>query len=287
MSESQVMPEQGVSRAASDPTHEGPKSGPARNLVRAFSLLDAVATDHQGLPLADLARVTDIPEATAHRLLNVLADLHVVRIGENGRWRVGRHCLELGAAYLESVELRAEARELLRRLNEETGETCALGVLDGSRVVYVDKIDSPHPVRVNSGLGRSNPAATTALGRAILAWSAPAQVEAVLSEGVPERTANTTVDSRSLRAELLRCRERGYSVDAAENESGIHGVGAPVIDYRGLPVAAISVAGPENRLTADRIPDVGAATAEAAAELSRRLGFSPRVRDAVQARLPR
>lgn len=280
------MPEQVVNETRSDPTREGPKSAPARNLVRAFALLDAVATDHRGRPLADLARLTGVPEATAHRLLNVLADLHVVRLGENGRWRVGRHCLELGAAYLESVELRSEARELLRRLNEETEETCALGVLDGDRVVYVDKIDSPHPVRINSGLGRSNPAATTALGRAILAWSTPAQVDAVLAEGIPRRTAGTIVDPPSLRAELLRCRERGYSVDTAENELGIRGIGAPVIDYRGIPVAAISVAGPENRLTADRVPAVGTATAEAAAELSRRLGFSPRVRDAVQARVP-
>ncbi|QVQ51859.1 IclR family transcriptional regulator [Spiractinospora alimapuensis] len=278
------MSEHGVSPGAIDEASKESKNGRARNLVRAFTLLDALASDQRGLPLAELARGTGVPEATAHRLLHVLADLNVVRVGDNGRWRVGRHCLELGVAYLESVELRSEARGTLQRLNDETGETCALGVLDDDRVVYVDKIDSPLPVRTNSRLGRSNPATTTALGRAILAWSPAPDVEAILTEPIPQRTERTIVDPAALREELRRCQTRGYSVDIAENEEGINGVGAPIIDYRGAVVGAISVAGPASRLTEDDVARVGAMVAEATTELSHTLGFSPRVRDAVQAR---
>lgn len=86
-------------------------------------------------------------------------------------------------------------------------------------------------------------------------------------------------DTKVLLAELDRCRERGYSVDDAENEPGIRAVGAPALDYRGRPVAALSVAGPEQRVPAARLDEPGQATAEAARELSFRLGYSPRRSD--------
>lgn len=251
------------------------KSSHARNLVRAFALLDLLAEAVDGLTLAKLAAAASLPEATAHRLLTVLQDLQVVRPGEGGRWRVGRHLLELGAAYLDSVEIRSEARDLMRHLTDATGETCALGVLDEDRVVYIEKIDSPHPVRMHSRIGRSNPAVTSSLGRAILAFSPEWVVEQAVAAGLPSRTDRTTTSAAELRAELERCRERGYSVDDAENEPGIRAVGAPVLDYRGRPVAALSVAGPEQRVPATRLDELGLATCEVARELSLRLGYAP------------
>lgn len=256
-------------------TQDDPKSGQARNLVRAFALLDILAARPDGHTLADLAERAGLPEATVHRLLSVLAGLNVVRLGDAGRWRIGRHCLELGAAYLDSVEIRSEARDLMKQLTEETGETCALGVLDEERVVYVEKIDSPHPVRMHSGIGRSNPAVTSSLGRAILAWSPGHVVESVLKDGIPKRTDHTIATEEQLHTELRRCRERGYSIDDIENEPGIRAVGAPVLDYRGGPVAALSVAGPEQRIPRTRLTTLGEATAKAARELSARLGYSP------------
>lgn len=261
-------------------TQDDTRTAPARNLVRAFGLLDVLAESPDGLTLAELATAAQLPEPTVHRLLSVLADLHVVRVGDRGRWRVGRRCLELGAAYLDSVEIRSEARDLMHGLTEETGETCALGVLDDDRVVYVEKMDSPHAVRMHSAIGRSNPAATSALGRAILAWSSDDVVAHVLDQGIPSRTAHTVTTPEELRAELGRCRKRGYSVDDAENEPGIRGVGAPVLDYRGRPVAALSVAGPEQRVPRRRLRELGAATATAARELSARLGYTDRMRRA-------
>lgn len=260
-------------------TVDAAKSSHARNLVRAFALLDLLADAVDGLTLAELATAASMPEATAHRLLTVLQDLQVARIGAGGRWRVGRHLLELGAAYLDSVEIRSEARDLMRRLTDETGETCALGVLDEDRVVYIEKIDSPHPVRMHSRIGRSNPAVTSSLGRAILAFSPEWVVEQAIAAGLPRRTDRTITSAAELLAELERCRESGYSVDDAENEPGIRAVGAPVRDYRGRPVAALSVAGPEQRVPASRLPELGLATCEAARELSLRLGYSPQRAD--------
>ncbi len=248
------------------------RTGHARNLVRAFALLDILARAPEGRTLASLAAAAQLPEATTHRLLTVLADLDVARPGDAGQWRIGRHCLELGAAYLESVEIRTEARAPMRRLTEATGETCALGVLDDDRVVYVEKVDSSHSVRMQSAIGRSNPAVTSSLGRAILASAPEAVVERVLDRSDQAAIAR-------LRDELAHCRERGYSIDDEENETGIRGAGAPVLDYRGWPVAALSVAGPVQRVSRERMHELGLATATVARELSHRLGYSPRARD--------
>ncbi|GAA4514287.1 hypothetical protein GCM10023191_082590 [Actinoallomurus oryzae] len=108
------------------------------------------------------------------------------------------------------------------------------------------------------------------------AWSPESVVERLLKNGLRRRTddAITSVE------ELVRCRERGFSIDDVENEPGVRGVGAPVMDYRGWPVAALSVAGPEHRVGRDGLADLGRATAEAARELSTRLGYSPRVASA-------
>ena len=256
-------------------TTEAAKPGHARNLVRAFALLDILADAPEGLTLVELAAAASLPEATTHRLLTVLDELKVVRVGEGNRWRVGRHLLELGAAYLDSVEIRSEARTLMKELTAETGETCALGILDEDRVVYIEKIDSPHPVRMHSAIGRSNPAVSSSLGRAILAM-APASVVQRALAGIPEPTDHTITYAEELLAEFERCRERGYSVDDAQNEPGIRAVGAPVLDYRGRPVAALSLAGPEQRVPAGRLDELGQAAAEAARELSARLGYSPK-----------
>ncbi|MHA6626631.1 IclR family transcriptional regulator [Pseudonocardia sichuanensis] len=271
------MTEQQMSarRAASPATDDAAKPSHARNLVRAFALLDLLSEAVDGRTLAELAAAASLPEATVHRLLTVLQDLRVARTGEGGRWRVGRHLLELGASYLDSIEIRSEARDLMRRLTDDTGETCALGVLDEDRVVYIEKIDSPHPVRMHSRIGRSNPAVTSSLGRAILAFSPEWVVEQAMAAGLPRRTDRTITSASGLLAELDRCRQNGYSVDDAENEPGIRAAGAPVLDYRGRPVAALSVAGPEQRVPTSRLDELGRVTREAARELSLRLGYSP------------
>lgn len=257
-------------------TADAAKPGHARNLVRAFTLLDLLAEEVDGLTLAELAAACSLPEPTTHRLLTVLHDLHVVRIGDGGRWRVGRHLLELSAAYLDSVEVRSEARDLMQQLTAETGETCALGVLDEERVVYIEKVDSPHPVRMHSAIGRSNPAATSSLGRAILARSPDWAVDQALAAGLPQRTEHSPTSTAALRKELQECRKRGYSIDDAENEAGIRAVGAPILDYRGRPVAALSLAGPEQRVTPERLGELGELVRETAEELSHRLGYSAR-----------
>jgi DNA-binding IclR family transcriptional regulator len=259
----------GAERAADS---VGDRTG-AKGLVKGLALLRATAENPAGLGLAELSRATGVPKPTALRLLGPLLDYGLLRVTPDGRYRLGPECLVLGSIARESLDLREVARDLLRGLGDRTGETIHLGVRDGVRVVYIDKVESPHSLRMASRIGAGNPLYSTGLGKAILAFSGEEVVEAVIEAGLERRTAHTITAPGELRAELGRIRERGFAVDDVENEDGIRCVAAPVFDDEGEAVASISVTGAEYRLTHEHAVAIAPEVRAAALELSRRIGY--------------
>lgn len=249
-------------------------SGAAKTLVKGVMLLNLVMEHPQGITLAELSRLAELPKPTAHRVLGVLVDEGLLRTDSVGTYRLGTQCLVLGMAFLNALDLRQESRDLLADLLHHTGETCHLGVLDGDRIVYIEKVESSHAVRMHSSIGSTGPVHSTGLGKAMLAHSEPGVIEAVIAKGLPPRTPQTITAADKLRAHLAEVRRRGFAVDDIENEEGIRCVGAPVFDHNGGVVAGISVAGPTYRITFDRIDEIGDQVRRAALELSRRIGFA-------------
>lgn len=243
-----------------------------KTVLKALSFLNLVAR-HPNLTLSELGRQAGVPAPTALRLLRALQQESLVQVDGDGRYRLGIQCLVLGSTYLENFDLRAEARAELERLAEETGETVHLGVPDGAEVIYVDKVETSHSVRMYSRVGAASPMYSTGIGKAILAHADPALVDQVVAAGLPRRTPNTITDPDRLLAELDRVRDRGYAVDDVENEEGIRCAAAAVRRADGTPLAAISVSGPASRITEERIPAMGEAVMSVADRLSARLGY--------------
>jgi DNA-binding IclR family transcriptional regulator len=254
---------------------EPPKSAPtpAKNLIKGLQILTMIAERDEGLTLSEVSRLSGVPKPTAHRLINVLLECGMIRSGPKDRYLVGPQCLILGNRFLNGLDLRQEAQDLLRKLARDTMETCHLGIKEGTRIVYIEKVESPHAVRMYSRVGATNPVHSTALGRAILAYCGEDTVEAVIDSGLECRTPNTITDPNRFRANLAEIKERGFAVDDVENEEGIRCVAAPVFDHSGDVVAGISVSGPEQRITKDRLNDLGIKVVEAAFALSQRLGY--------------
>jgi DNA-binding IclR family transcriptional regulator len=247
-------------------TDEHVKRGPdgLRAVRRAADLLTALTHYPAGISLADLARATDYPLTTVHRILGVLRQAGLVRETPDGRHALGAGTVVLAGAFLAGVDVRAQARPVLERLAEETGETVHLGVLAGPLIVYIDKIDSRHPVRMFSRVGGTGPALTT-IGKAILAWS-PAE----LPVGVLQMS---TVDESELRTELDRVRANGFAVDLEGNEPGICCVAAPVFDHAGQPLGALSVSTPTSRFDTGAVAELGPRVRARADEVSREMGW--------------
>jgi DNA-binding IclR family transcriptional regulator len=264
-----VLSEERKARDRSDRT--SPKA-----LSKGLTLLRALVDHPLGLPLSQLCRAVELPKPTAVRLLGPLLDFGLVQMRAGGVYRLGPECLVLGSAFRDALDLRAEAADLLRGLVDLSGETVHLAVPNGARVVYVDKVESPHALRLVSRIGGSNPLHSTSLGKSMLAFAEEELLPRAVAAGLERRTPRTIVDPVRLGAELACIRERGFAVDDVENEDGVRCVGAPVFDGEGGVAASISVAGPENRLTRERAAELGPRVRAAADELSRRLGHRRR-----------
>ena len=257
----------------------------SQTLDRALgTLLRIGESGPRGLTLAECSAALGYSKPTVHRILRTLAARGFLTVdGERGRYTLGVANLRLGMAFLEQLDLRDEARPILRELGERTGETVHLGVLDGSDVVYIEKVESRHAVRMFSQIGRTMPAHSTAIGKAILAYLPDDELARVLPERLEARTPATITDRQQLLEHLAGVRRRGYSTDEIENEEGIRCVGAAIFDHTGVARGGVSVAGPASRVTPERTPELGELVRTAALEISRRIGFGDRGRSPLHA----
>lgn len=247
----------------------------SQTLDRALStLLHVGESGPRGLTLAECAVHLGYSKPTVHRILRTFHARGFLRLDrERGLYTLGVANLRLGMTFLEQLDLRAEALPVLREIGARTSETVHLGVLDGSDVVYIEKVESAHPVRMYSQVGHTMPAHSTGIGKAILAFLPEEELEGVLPQCLEARTPATITDRNALVEHLAETRRRGYSIDDVENEEGIRCVGAPVFDHTGAVCAGISIAGPASRLMRDGVPDLGRLVKDAAMRVSRRVGY--------------
>lgn len=255
-----------MSKVARDAT------GTAKALVKGLALVDLIA-EHGPQRLAGLVTASELPRATVLRLLEALVAHGVLRTEESGAYDLGPQLAVWGQRFLNGLDVRREAADLMAGLSERTRETCFLGVREDDHILYVAKVDSPQAVRPAAVVGSTNPLYCTAIGKALLAHADEDTVERCLRGPLTPRTPNTITDPERIREELRLTRERGHSIDDVENEDGVRCVAAPVRDQTGRVVAAISVSAPAYRFSLEDLPGVARLVREAAATLSARMGY--------------
>lgn len=252
-----------------------PTTGSAKALVKGVALVKAVAAAPAPVRAGRLAEIVGIPRPTVQRLLDVLIDEGVFQGNVDAGFSLGPRLAVWGQGYLDSLDVRQQAVELMRQLSEGTRETCFLGVREHSQIVYVAKVDGPQAVRPAAWVGASNPLHSTAIGKALLCWAPDETVCEYSAAHLERRTENTIVESRLLAKELEATRQRGYAIDNVENEEGVRCVAAPIRDHRGEVVAALSVSAPAYRFSLHDLRQLAPRVLVAAEELSKRCGYSP------------
>jgi IclR family acetate operon transcriptional repressor len=249
------------------------RSATLGSVANAARVLKAFTPTDREWGVTDLARRLDIAKSTAHRLLATLTDEGLLeQDGATGRYHLGLAIFDLAAA-AQSVDLHEAVLSPMTELRNRTGETVQVAVLDGREVVYVERLDSPNTLRLFLEVGRRNSAHSTGCGKALLAFLPPDQLDRLLRNWkLTAKTPHTITDVAVLRRDLAEARRRGYAVNRRESESGVISVAAPIRDVAGRCVAAISVAGPAERLEQHEFR-LAQATIEAGALTSRRLGY--------------
>lgn len=253
----------------------GPLAG-TQSLDRALTMLLTIAdSPRPGLTLAAATAALGYSKATAQRLLRTLVSREFLQYDESlGVYSLGVANVRLGSEYLHRLDLRAVALPTMRSLVADTRETAHLGILSGSDVVYIELVDSPQPVRIFSRVGDAVPAYATGTGKAILAWVGDDQLPAHLPATLEARTPNTLTTQEALLADLHLTRERGFAIDSAENREGLRSYAAPIFDFSDAVVAAVSIAGPANRVTTALDAEFGERIIRAARTISLALGSS-------------
>lgn len=225
--------------------------------------------------VTDLANELHIHKSTVFRLLTTLEARGMVeQHAGTQKYRLGFAVVRLASSVRATVDLTRYARPICDRLSEATGEVVTLSVLEGDEVVNIDQVNITTSVVSVNWLGSRTALHTTSNGKVFLAYLPPAVQEEALSGELFPATPHTITDPEVLREQLAVIRERGYAYTIQELEPGLNAAAAPVRGPDGTVLAAVCVSGPAFRVTADRLPDLGKLVAEAAEDISRRLGFS-------------
>jgi IclR family transcriptional regulator, acetate operon repressor len=244
-------------------------------LAKGLTLLIALGHYPDGIALSDLARQVGMPVSTTHRLLATLLTFGFVHFDtEYKRYTLGLRLFELSHQVSLVRKLSDVALPILRRIVETTTETTLMSVLDGEEMMYVERLDSPQPVRVRGSIGGRGPLYCTAMGKSLLAFQPDDEREAIVHRLHLERmTPQTIVDRNELRRELALTHERHYSLADEEHEPGVRSIGVPILNVRGRAIAAICVAAPAFRVSLEElthsVPLLHKAAQEIAVQLPR------------------
>jgi len=224
--------------------------------------------------VSDLARHLDLGKSTTHRLLTTMVEERVLEHDhQSGRYRLGLAVFDLAAAVPTQVDLHEAVLSPMIELRNRCGETTQVAVLDGRQVVYVERLDSPHTLRLFLEVGRRNHAHCTATGKVLLAHLPEARLDRLLSNWeLPAMTPQTITEPTLLKTQLKEVKGRGWAENRHESEVGVVSFAVPIRTTGGDVIAALSVAGPAERIDLDAEALVRALS-QTAQMVSQRLGY--------------
>lgn len=228
-----------------------------------------------GVRLSDLVSHLGYPRPTVHRLLGDLKKANfVAQDPDTNRYRLGAKLLLLSAQCLGGMDIRRIAQPIVSNLVAEIGSTSYIGIRDGSNIIYIDKFESLRSTRLASTIGQRRRVANTSLGKAILAYSPPDDVDAVISEGFQKLTPRSISDGATFKKELRTVRQQGWAIDDEECEVGIRCAAAPIFNHSSHVVAAISMSFIANQVSLKELNGLALRVAEVASRISRELGYN-------------
>ncbi|MGO3151825.1 MAG: IclR family transcriptional regulator domain-containing protein [Galactobacter sp.] len=212
-----------------------------QSLARGLATIEAFDAQHPELTLSEVATRSGVSRASARRFLHTLVDLGFA--ATDGRlFRLTPRVLRLGYAYLASQPLPGLVGPYLQELSDQVGESVSASELDGSEVVYVARVQTRRIMHVAIGVGTRFPAATTSMGRVLLAGLPPAEaLRRMRAASIPALTARTLTSPEAVATELDRVREQGWCLVDQELEAGLRSVAAPVHGPDGTVVCAVNV----------------------------------------------
>lgn len=247
-----------------------------RSLERGLTLLELLANSKTGLSLPELVQKTELPKSSIHCLLITLERRgYLHRNVRTGRYMFGLQLFSLANMAVSGLKLHDEAAPFLRSLVKETGLTAHMAILERREAVLVSKFEPLGIFRLATWIGKRMDLHCTSLGKALLAYLPPQEVDEIVRvHGLPRHNDNTLCSRKRLREDLARTVERGYALDDEEDELGLRCLGAAVFGPDHQIVASISIAGTTAQITPANIRKLGEHVKQTAAMISETFGHN-------------
>lgn len=246
-----------------------------QSVERAADILELFLASEPELSVKDISDRLGISKSTTHGLIKTLEHRgYLQQNSDNLKYKLGLKLFELGHKIGNQLDISKIAHPILKDLVDKLKETVHLVVRQHDELIYVEKVEGPHTLRIYSQVGKRAPFHCTGVGKAILAYQDEKEVDRIL-ETVPLQsfTEHTVTDQHEIKKQLQTIRENGYSIDDEEIEIGLKCVAAPIFNYDGNAIASLSCASPKMRLTDENLPIVIKGVKQAAQEISHKLGY--------------
>jgi DNA-binding IclR family transcriptional regulator len=248
------------------------------SVAKALDILKLFSTAEPRLTLTTMSKRLDMPKSTVHHLVSTLLQYGFIEKQDDDSYALGKAIIALTQNVLVNVELRDRAAPLLRNLADSCHESVYLTVLDSDRVLYVYAIESPQRLLARTAVGDHAPLYCTSVGKAILAFLPPEDIDGLYASDpqlLQAVTPHTFTDLTLLKEELALSRQRGYSIDNQEHELNTFCIGAPIFNGHNTVIGACSISGIDPEIVQSRVQSLSAAVVHTAQEISRRMGYVP------------
>ena len=245
----------------------------------AIDILNAFKENNKGsLSIAELSKRLNMGKSKVCRLISTLSYKGFIEKDKGTReYRIGLNAFEIGTIYLNNMSINKEIILYLQELVNECSESVRLAALDREKceVIYLHKVDSLRTVRIFTTVGQRYPAHSSALGKVLLTYLSPEELDEALKNKVLEKFTKNTITSTSvLRKHLEMIMKIGYAIDNCEGYHEVRCVAAPIRNHRKEVILAVSISGLSNRITLKRIKNhLAPAVMRTAKKISERFGY--------------
>lgn len=246
-----------------------------KSILKAFTILEEINKNYE-MSIGEISQTLNMDKATVHRLVSTMKEAgYLMQNPTSKRYSVSLKIFAMGNRVVERTGIKQIARPYIKRLAEETKETVNLGMRIDNDIVYVDKIESNSTIKVGIDIGTAIPNYCTGMGKAVIAFlSQEERSEMFENMEFKSFTKNTPITKESIEENLKKIRDVGFSTDDEEFVDGLISFGAPIFDFHGNPVAAVSVSYPKYRYEGkDKESEVPEKVVKTAKEISTKLGY--------------
>lgn len=249
-----------------------------QSIERSMAVLDSFNKEKPVWGAKELSEKLKLNKSTVHRLMETLEYYGMLEQNlATKKYQIGLHAFEIGSRYLANNLLEQCAPPYLEVLAEKVRQSVNLAYLDTvtAEVVFLNSIEGKGMIRVANDIGVRGPCHTSSIGKAIMACITNEKLEAVINKiNFRPYAKNTITSAAALRQDLEITRRAGYAIDDQEGDDNVRCVGAPIFNYQGKVIAAVSISGLAKDIAKNTIPALAEEVVATAKAISKRMGYS-------------